>query len=144
MDPYGLPASTVNPGELTIYETDEALTVTLAGATHVYDGETYKLAAATTNAKSGTTTIEYSADGVNWTDNVESLTATTVAESKTISVRATNPNYANPATNSAARRPPANSAARPTTSTKASTILNFPTRKKPCWKRSAALSTRSS
>ena len=95
----------VENGTLTISKTDVELTVTLAGATHVYDGETYSLTAATTNAASGTTTIEYSADGENWTADLSSLTATTVADSKTIQVRATNPNYKNTATGKTSRRP---------------------------------------
>ena len=57
--------------------------------------------AATTNAISGTTTIEYSKDGKAWTTDLSSLTATHVNDSCTIQVRATNPNYANTATGSA-------------------------------------------
>ena len=58
--------------------------------------------AATTNATSGETTIEYSKDGETWTTDLSSLTATNVADSCTIQVRASNPNYKNTATGSAA------------------------------------------
>ena len=94
---------TVENGQLTITQTETELTVELAGKEYVYDGESHSLpAAATTNAASGTTTIEYSKDGETWTADLSSLTATEVADSCTIQVRATNPNYKNTATGSAA------------------------------------------
>ncbi len=93
---------TVVNGALTITKTTTALTVSLEGKSYVYDAEAHALpAAATTNAASGTTTIEYSKDGEAWTTDLSSLTATAVADSCTIQVRATNPNYENTATSSA-------------------------------------------
>ena len=94
---------TVVNGKLTIVKNaDLKLTVSLDGEAFVYDGNKHALSKeATTNAASGKTTIEYSLDGENWTTDLSSLTATTVADSCTIQVRATNPNYDNTATSSA-------------------------------------------
>ncbi len=81
----------------------QGLTVSLGGASFTYDGQPHALSGpATNNAAGGATTVEYSRDGASWTNELSSLTATTVADSCAILVRATNPNYANPATNSAA------------------------------------------
>jgi len=93
---------TTTPGKLTIEQTDEQLTVTLDDAENKYDGKAHAIeTAATTNAKSGTTTIEYSKDGTTWTTDLSTLTATNVSDSCTIQVRATNPNYKNTATDTA-------------------------------------------
>ena len=93
---------TVVNGALTIKQTSEQLTVELEGKSYVYDAEAHALpTAATTNAASETTTIEYSKDGLTWTTDLSSLTATAVADSCTIQVRATNQNYNNIATGSA-------------------------------------------
>ena len=76
--------------------------VKLESASYVYDAAAHRLTkAATTNAASGTTKIEYSKDGQTWTEDLSSLTATAVADSCTIQVRASNPNYKNVATNTA-------------------------------------------
>ena len=90
------------PGKLTINQTEEELTVSLNDDEYTYDGGShYNENTATTNAASGTTTIEFSKDGAAWTENLASLTATNVADSFTIQVRATNLNYKNTATDTA-------------------------------------------
>ena len=95
-------AITTTPGKLTIEQTDEQLTVTLDDAEYKYDGKAHAIETpATTNAKSGTTTIEYSKDGTTWTTDLSTLTATNKSDSCTIQVRATNPNYKNTATDTA-------------------------------------------
>ena len=89
----------VENGSLTI-EQDPKLSLEITSfdsATFTYDGQLHALAAATTNAISGETTIEYSKDGKAWTADIASLAATDVADSGTIQVRASNPNYANEA-----------------------------------------------
>jgi uncharacterized repeat protein (TIGR02543 family) len=97
-------AVTVVNGALTIeQDANLAFEVTLDDGTFAYDGAPHALPTnATATASSGVTLIEYSKDGGTWTNELSSLTATTVADSCAILVRATNPNYANPATNSAA------------------------------------------
>ncbi|WP_407444929.1 InlB B-repeat-containing protein, partial [Fibrobacter sp.] len=69
------------------------------GATFTYDAQAHALsAAATTNALTGTTTIEYQFDGdAAWTETLASLTKV-AAGTYTVNVRATNPNYSNTAT----------------------------------------------
>ena len=92
---------TVKNGELNIIKTTDAFQVTLTGAEIEYDGEDHVLAAPTVTAASGVTTIEYSKDGQNWTENLASLKAKNYSDSMTISFRATNPNYENGVTGSA-------------------------------------------
>lgn len=90
----------VTEGSLTINQASD-LSVTLERASFTYDGSAHALtAAATTNAKGGTTKIEYQFDGdTEWTETLASLTKV-AAGTYTVNVRATNPNYSNIATNS--------------------------------------------
>ncbi|MCQ2120316.1 MAG: InlB B-repeat-containing protein [Fibrobacter sp.] len=72
------------------------------GATFTYDAAAHALStAATTNAVTGTTAIEYQFDGdAEWTATLASLTKV-AAGTYTVNVRATNPNYSNTAEGSA-------------------------------------------
>lgn len=92
---------TTTAGSLTI-EKAAGLTVALDGATFTYDAAAHALStAATTNAVTGTTAIEYQFGGdAEWTATLASLTKV-AAGTYTVNVRATNPNYSNTATGSA-------------------------------------------
>ena len=73
----------------------DTLTVNDAGYSGTYDGAAHG-PAATTNAASGETTIEYSTDGgASWSTEVPTITD---AGTVNVQVRATNPNYENTAT----------------------------------------------
>ncbi len=97
-------AVNVSGGSLTIKQDPAlALAVSLAGASFAYNGQPHTLPVpATHNARGGETAVEYSRDQSSWTTDLQSLSATDVADSCTIHVRATNPNYANVASNTAA------------------------------------------
>ncbi|MCQ2060056.1 MAG: InlB B-repeat-containing protein [Fibrobacter sp.] len=71
------------------------------GATFTYDAAAHALStAATTNAVSGTTVVEYSFDKSVWVSDLASLTKV-AAGTYTVNVKATNPNYSNTAEGSA-------------------------------------------
>ena len=92
----------VENGALTIQIASGELTVLLDGKEYTYDGRRHALPLdASTNASSGETTILYSKDGENWTEDLSSLVATDVEDSCAIQVQATNSNYTNTATASA-------------------------------------------
>lgn len=95
---------TVANGSLTIQRNPNMkLSVMLEGKSFYYDGVAHALPeAATTNALSGKTVVEYSTDEASWTGDLASLTATNVGDSCTIYVRASNMNYGNTAYGTAA------------------------------------------
>ena len=65
------------------------VTLTPADAEKTYDGTALAAGIATATDKNGKTVkVEYSTDGTNWTEDIATITATDVADSKTIQVRA--------------------------------------------------------
>ena len=89
------------PGKLTIDKSLLSFAVNLEDDIVLYDGQDHALPdAATSDAKTGTTTILYSKDNSDWTENLSSLTWKD-AGVYTVYVKATNPNYNNAATDTA-------------------------------------------
>ena len=88
-------------GKLTIKESLLDFSVSLSDETYKYDGSNQFLHnTASTDAKTGTTVIQYSKDQQTWTTDLSSLTWKD-AGTYPIFVMATNPNYSNIATDSA-------------------------------------------
>ena len=83
--------TTKTPGALNIVKSDikDYVTLTPADAEKTYDGTALAAGIATATDKNGKTVkVEYSTDGTNWTEDIATITATDVADSKTIQVRA--------------------------------------------------------
>ena len=93
---------TTTPGALTIIASAAEWSISLADDTYTYDGTAkYNTKTATSTAASGTTSYQYSIDGgINWTNDLTSLTKTDAGE-YTINVKATNPNYTEEVTTTA-------------------------------------------
>ena len=78
------------PGTLIITASAIAqyVTLTTQDVEYVYNGQPHTAATATAVDKNGNEPkVEYSRDGVNWTDDVNQITATNVSESVTVKVR---------------------------------------------------------
>ncbi len=83
-------------GDLNIYMggLEDYVTLTPTDVSVVYDGSAHAAGTAAAIDKLGhTLTIEYSADGVHWTEDPSEITATTVADSKTVQIRVSSPAY---------------------------------------------------
>ncbi len=83
-------------GDLNIYMggVNDYVTITPADVSATYDGQAHTAGTATAVDKLGNQlTIEYSADGDNWTKDPTTITATNVADSKTVQIRVSSPAY---------------------------------------------------
>ncbi len=83
-------------GDLNIYMggLEDYVTLTPTDVSVVYDGSAHAAGTAAAIDKLGhTLTIEYSVDGVYWTEDPSEITATTVADSKTVQIRVSSPAY---------------------------------------------------
>ncbi len=70
------------------------ITLSVSDKVETYDGNTYTLPAATATVNyNNTAKIEYSLDGVTWTEDPSSFSATNVSDSKVVSVRASSENF---------------------------------------------------
>ncbi|MCF0113890.1 MAG: hypothetical protein HUJ56_00950, partial [Erysipelotrichaceae bacterium] len=85
-------------GSIKINKTTEALVITFADDSHVYNTQPqHHEHPATANQKTGTTTFQYKFDDTGYTSDLSTLEKTDVGEYD-ITVEAKNPNYANAAT----------------------------------------------
>lgn len=83
-------------GDLNIYMggVNDYVTITPADVSATYDGQAHSAGVATAADKlNNPLTIEYSADGQNWTQDPTAITATNVADSKTVQIRVSSPAY---------------------------------------------------
>lgn len=91
----GWKESTDNNGDVTytaqwkLLDIKDYVTLTPVNAKKTYDGTALAAGIAIAADKNGKTVkVEYSTDGTNWTEDIATITATDVADSKTIKVRA--------------------------------------------------------
>ena len=82
-------SETLGTLSVTKAKAEDGITLSVEGASKVYDGKPLVLAAAEATAKFGNgVKVEYSTDGKNWTEDVSEIAATNVKDSASVQARA--------------------------------------------------------